>query len=157
MYTNYFVSTEAATIIVSVMSLLWFLVGIAVGSKLDRRSYSGCNGGGREQRGRRQHGRHRSGGSSGGGGGGTPGSIEIYVGNLSYDVTENDLLKSFSAYGRVDSARVIQNRFNGKSKGFAFVEMSDRPQAEAAIRALDGADMKGRRIVVNEARSKAHD
>jgi RNA recognition motif-containing protein len=79
-------------------------------------------------------------------------TIEIYVGNLPYETTEKELYKAFKAHGDVTSARIISNRFNGKSRGFGFVEMPHRPEAESAIRALNGKDMRGRKIVVNEAK-----
>ncbi|OGV57690.1 MAG: hypothetical protein A2283_02890 [Lentisphaerae bacterium RIFOXYA12_FULL_48_11] len=63
--------------------------------------------------------------------------------------------KAFENYGKVASARIIKNKFNGKSRGYGFVEMPDRAQAMAAIRALNGNEIKGRRIVVNEAKSEA--
>ncbi len=79
------------------------------------------------------------------------GSIEIYVGNLNYAVTDDILRKEFEAYGKVNSARVIINRFNGKSKGFAFVHMADSAEADAAVRALNDKDVMGRRIKCNKA------
>lgn len=81
--------------------------------------------------------------------------VELYVGNLSYDVSERDLARAFENFGKVSSARIIKNGFSGKSKGFGFVQMIDRSQMEAAIRALDGKELKERKIVVNEARSRA--
>lgn len=80
--------------------------------------------------------------------------IEIYVGNLSYDMTNEQLRKAFAKYGTVKSARVIENRHNHKSKGFGFVEMIYRPEAEAAIKALHDKNVMGRRLRVNEARNK---
>ena len=81
------------------------------------------------------------------------GSVEIYVGNLSYDMTEDQLRKEFEAYGKVNSARLIINRFNGKSKGFGFVQMPDRAEAEKAIAALNDKDILGRRLKCNEAKN----
>ena len=81
------------------------------------------------------------------------GSVEIYVGNLSYDMTEDQLRKEFEAYGKVNSARLITNRFNGKSKGFGFVQMPDRGEAEKAIAALNDKDILGRRLKCNEAKN----
>lgn len=81
------------------------------------------------------------------------GSIEIYVGNLSYDLTEDRLRKEFEAYGKVNSARIITNRFNGKSKGFGFVHMPDRAEADAAIAGLSEKDILGRRLRCNEAKN----
>jgi RNA recognition motif-containing protein len=83
--------------------------------------------------------------------------IEIYVGNLSYDMTEAQLRKEFERYGAVKSARIIENRFNHKSKGFGFVEMLVRSEAEAAIRATHDKDILGRRLRVNEAKNKSRE
>ena len=81
------------------------------------------------------------------------GSVEIYVGNLSYDMTEPQLLAEFVKFGKVASARIITNRFNGKSKGFGFVIMPDRGEAEKAINALSEKEIMGRPMKVNEARN----
>lgn len=85
------------------------------------------------------------------------GAIELYVGNLSYEVKEKDLKREFAKFGGVKSARIIKNKFNNKSKGFGFVEMADRNSCLEAIRALNGKEINGRRIVVNEAKSEARD
>ena len=82
------------------------------------------------------------------------GVVEIYVGNLSYDTDEAQLRKEFEKYGKVLSARIITNHFNHKSKGFGFIEMPNRPEAEAAIKALHDADVQGRKLRVNEAKNK---
>ena len=81
------------------------------------------------------------------------GSIEIYVGNLSYDMTDELLNKEFSAYGKVNSARIITNRYNGKSKGFGFVHMPNQAEADAAVKALNDKEVLGRRIKCNEAKN----
>lgn len=81
------------------------------------------------------------------------GSIEIYVGNLSYDLTEDQLRKEFEAYGTVNSARIIMNRYNNKSKGFGFVHMPNRAEADAAVAALNDKDILGRKLKCNEARN----
>ena len=81
------------------------------------------------------------------------GSIEIYVGNLSYEMTEDQLRKEFEAYGKVNSARLITNRYNGKSKGFGFVQMPDRLEAEKAVAALNDKDIMGRKLKCNEAKN----
>jgi len=81
------------------------------------------------------------------------GSVEIYVGNLSYDLTEEQLRKEFEAFGKVDTARVVTNKFNDKSKGFGFVVMPNRPEAEAAIAAMSEKEVLGRKMRVNEARN----
>ena len=82
------------------------------------------------------------------------GVVEIYVGNLSYDTDEAQLRKEFEKYGKVLSARIITNHFNHKSKGFGFIEMPNRPEAEAAIKALHDAEIQGRKLRVNEAKNK---
>jgi RNA recognition motif-containing protein len=81
------------------------------------------------------------------------GSVEIYVGNLSYDMTEDQLRKEFEAYGTVKSARLIINRFNGKSKGFGFVQMPNRAEAEKACAELNDKDIMGRKMKCNEAKN----
>ena len=81
------------------------------------------------------------------------GSVEIYVGNLSYDLTDEELKKVFSEYGQVDTARVVMNRFTGKSKGFGFVVMPNRAEAEKAIAANSEKEYKGRKMRVNEAKN----
>lgn len=80
--------------------------------------------------------------------------IEIYVGNLSYDMKDEDLRKLFAKYGTIKRARVILHRHNRKSKGFGFVEMIYRSEAEAAIKAIHGRKVMGREIRANEARNK---
>ena len=79
--------------------------------------------------------------------------IEIFAGNLSYDMTDEQLEKLFAKYGTVRDARVITNRFNHKSKGFGFVEMVYRVEAEKAIKALHDKTVMGRKLRVNEARN----
>ncbi|MBI3744049.1 MAG: RNA-binding protein [Chloroflexi bacterium] len=81
--------------------------------------------------------------------------MNLYVGNLVYEVTNADLQTAFEAYGKVDTARVVMDRDSGRSKGFGFVEMSSNAEAEAAITGLNGKDYKGRALTVNEARAKA--
>ena len=81
------------------------------------------------------------------------GSVEIYVGNLSYELTEAQLRETFEAFGKVDTARVVTNRFNDKSKGFGFVVMPNRAEAEAAIAALNDKEVLGRKMRVNEAKN----
>ena len=81
------------------------------------------------------------------------GSVEIYVGNLSYDMTEDQLREAFAAYGKVNSARLITNRFNGKSKGFGFVQMPDRAEADKAIAALNEKEILGRQMKCNVAKN----
>jgi RNA recognition motif-containing protein len=81
--------------------------------------------------------------------------MNIYVGNLSFEVTDDDLRQLFSAYGEVESASVVKDRFSGESRGFGFVEMPAKKDADAAIAALNGTEQKGRTITVNEAKPKA--
>ena len=80
--------------------------------------------------------------------------MNIYCGSLSDDVTEDDLRTAFTEYGQVDTARVIMDRYSGRSRGFGFVEMANDTEAETAIQALNGKDLKGRTIVVNQAKPR---
>ncbi|HEX3553554.1 MAG TPA: RNA-binding protein [Thermoanaerobaculia bacterium] len=79
---------------------------------------------------------------------------KIYVGNLAYGVKDSDLQELFAAHGTVDTAQVIMDRDTGRSKGFGFVEMSTDQEARAAISALNGKEVEGRNLTVNEARPK---
>src|SRR5262249_26525514 len=79
---------------------------------------------------------------------------KLYVGNLTYGVTDSDLLKLFEAHGTVQSAQVIMDRDTGRSKGFGFVEMNSDQEAQAAIQALNGKEVDGRSLTVNEAKPK---
>ena len=79
---------------------------------------------------------------------------KLYVGNLSYGIRDSDLQDLFSEHGTVDSAQVIMDRDTGRSKGFGFVEMSSDEEARAAISALNGREVEGRSLTVNEARPK---
>jgi RNA recognition motif-containing protein len=80
--------------------------------------------------------------------------MKLYAGNLSYDVTEEDLQKAFAAFGEVASVTIIMDNYTGKSKGFGFVEMPTKSEAEAAIAGLSGKELKGRTLTVNEARPR---
>ena len=80
--------------------------------------------------------------------------MNIYVGNLAYNVTDADLREAFGAHGEVTSASIITDKFSGESKGFGFVEMSNNSQAQAAIRALNENPLKGRNMRVNEAKPR---
>jgi cold-inducible RNA-binding protein len=80
--------------------------------------------------------------------------VNIFVGNLSYETTEEEIRQAFQAHGDVTSAAVIMDRATGRSKGFGFVEMSDSTQATAAIAALHLQELHGRALTVNEARPK---
>jgi cold-inducible RNA-binding protein len=79
---------------------------------------------------------------------------KLYVGNLSYGISDSTLEQMFSAHGQVQSAQVIMDRDTGRSKGFGFVEMGSDQEAKAAIAALNGKEMDGRALTVNEARPK---
>ena len=80
--------------------------------------------------------------------------MNIYVGNLSYGVSDDNIREVFEAFGAVSSAKVITDKFSGRSKGFGFVEMDNDAEGNAAIEQLDGAEIDGRAIKVNEARPK---
>ena len=80
--------------------------------------------------------------------------MNLYVGNLAYSMRDDDLNNLFATHGTVDAARVIMDRIAGRSKGFGFVEMSDEAAAKAAIEAINGTEVDGRNIVVNEARPR---
>ena len=80
--------------------------------------------------------------------------MRIYVGNLPYDVTEEELQQEFQAYGEVTSVSILTDKFSGRPKGFGFVEMGSKSEGEAAIEGLNGKVLKERTIVVNEARPR---
>ena len=80
--------------------------------------------------------------------------MNIYVGNLAYEVTDDELTQQFGQYGQVESARVITDRFSGRSRGFGFVEMPNDAEGQAAIDALNGKDIMGRAVTVNQARPR---
>jgi len=128
-------STEVATHVCVVVAIAAFLGGLLLGRVLPSRSSST----GKTHASRKQSGDDK---------------VELYVGNLSYDVAEKDLIQVFERFGKVVSARIIKNRFNDKSKGYGFVGMADRSECGAAIKGLDGKDLKGRKLVVNEAKSQ---
>jgi RNA recognition motif-containing protein len=79
-------------------------------------------------------------------------SKKIYVGNLSFDTTESDITQAFSDFGPVESVSIITDRDTGRSKGFGFVQMADMADADKAINALNGTEVGGRKLTVNEAR-----
>jgi RNA recognition motif-containing protein len=81
--------------------------------------------------------------------------MNIYVGNLSYSVTEEELQKAFEAFGEVTSVNIITDNYSGRSKGFGFVEMPGKEEAAAAISGINGKEMAGRTLNVNEARPRA--
>ena len=80
--------------------------------------------------------------------------MNIYVGNVSYDLTEKELEELFAEFGSVSAARIITDRQSGRSKGFGFVEMDNKAEGEEAIKQLDGKEMNGRPLKVNEARPR---
>lgn len=81
--------------------------------------------------------------------------MNIYVANLSNDVTEEDLKTAFKAFGQVESATIIKDKFSGQTRGFAFVEMPSQGEGQAAIEGLNGTELNGKNLVVNEARPRA--
>ncbi|MFZ0133547.1 MAG: RNA-binding protein [Desulfobacterales bacterium] len=81
--------------------------------------------------------------------------MNIYVGNLAFAITEDELRQAFEAFGKVDTATIIKDKYSGQSKGFGFVEMPSGDEAQAAIEGLNGKDLKGRSLNVNEARPRA--
>jgi RNA recognition motif-containing protein len=80
--------------------------------------------------------------------------MNIYVGNLAYSITEEDLKKAFEAFGEVASVNLIKDQYSNQSKGFGFVEMPESAEAQAAIAGLNGKDLNGRTVTVNEARPR---
>jgi len=83
-------------------------------------------------------------------------SINIYVGNLSFDASESELKSLFESYGAVDSAKIIVDQFTNRSRGFGFIEMQNREEGLKAIQELDSKDLGGRSLKVNEARPKTN-
>ncbi len=81
--------------------------------------------------------------------------MNIYVGNLSYDATDETIKRAFESFGEVTSARVIKDKYTGQSRGFGFVEMAVQSQAQTAIKSLNGKELLGKPISVNEARPRA--
>lgn len=81
--------------------------------------------------------------------------MNIYVGNLSREVIEDDLRQAFEAFGQITSVNIIKDKFSGQSRGFGFVEMPGRAEAQAAITGLNGKELKGRTLSVNEARPQS--
>lgn len=138
-------------------ALLFVAVGLA-GALVGRLS---AGGGAMPARGRKKKARPARGNGRSSGDSSSSGSsgeaVEMYVGNLSYEVTERDLTKAFGEHGNVESVRIIKNRTNGKSKGYGFVEVTGSDAAQSAVEALNGREFKGRKMVVNEAKSRARD
>ena len=80
--------------------------------------------------------------------------MKLYIGNLSREVTEEDLRKSFEDFGKIESVTIIKDKYSGQSKGFGFIEMSSKAEGQAAIDGLNGKDLKGKTLNVNEARPR---
>ena len=80
--------------------------------------------------------------------------MNIYVGNLSYEVSEEDLKEAFETFGQVETVNIIKDKYSGQSKGFGFVEMSAKAEADSAIEGLNDTELKGRTMKVNEARPR---
>lgn len=80
--------------------------------------------------------------------------MNLYIGNLPYSVTEEDLKDAFSEFGKLTSVNIIKDKYSGQSKGFGFVEMPDNSDADKAIKALNGSQLKGRAIKVNQAKPR---
>ena len=83
--------------------------------------------------------------------------MNLYIGNLSHEATEADVQQAFEAFGQVKSATIIKDKFSGESRGFGFVEMPGRVEAEAAIIGLTGKELLGQTLIVNEAHARADD
>ena len=81
--------------------------------------------------------------------------MNIYIGNLSFEVTEEDLKEAFKVFGKVDTVKIIKDKYTGRSKGFGFVEMPVKAEAQSAIEGLNGKDLRGRNLNVNEARPRS--
>lgn len=80
--------------------------------------------------------------------------MNIYVGNLPHQLTEEELRKEFEAFGKISTANIISDKFSGESRGFGFVEMPNKEEGEAAIKGMNGKEVGGRSLIVNEARPK---
>ncbi|MEO0293615.1 MAG: RNA-binding protein [candidate division WOR-3 bacterium] len=80
--------------------------------------------------------------------------MNIYVGNIPWDLTEEELRAAFEAYGKTTTVSIIKDKYTGRSRGFGFVEMPQETEAEAAINGLNGKELKGREIIVNKARPR---
>ena len=83
--------------------------------------------------------------------------MNIYVGNLSYEVTEEDLKEAFEAFGAAETVKVIKDNYTGRSKGFGFVEMPSEAEGQSAIDGLNGKELKGRTLKVNKAKARSED
>ena len=132
---------------VCIASLAWFVLGILAGRTLVPTK------GPRSRKNTRRGGERKSSAPR------NPASIkgnpELYVGNLAYDVTEKDIYSLLGEFGKVSSVRLIENSFNGKSKGYAFVQMGDRSASDKVTKALNNKEHAGRKMVVNIAKNRA--
>jgi len=81
--------------------------------------------------------------------------MNIYIGNLSYEATEEDLKQVFEAFGEIESVKIIKDKYTNRSKGFGFIEMPDNADAQSAINDLNDTELKGRTLKVNEARPRS--
>ena len=137
--------TLNAVIATAVFSLLWFIVGIAVGIEVGRRRLAPVKAspGSKVRRPKPEGGRSKR--------------FEMYVGNLPYDAKERQVSDLFRDHVKVVSVRIIKNRGNGRSKGYGFVEVKTDKHPDAVIKTLGGMEMGGRKLVINEAKSKSRD
>lgn len=126
-------SNEIVVSYVAFCALVTFLLGLWLGRLWERASKRNVNG------------------RTAGGGGG---AVELYVGNLAYEMSEQDVSKLFERFGRVSGVRIIMKKGDGQSRGYGFVQMQNRDEALAAMRGLNGKEVNGRALVVNEARSR---
>ena len=140
-------SWPTTTAVVALNSLGWFLLGVLAGRKLGSKQQPAPRSQPGRQPAKTQAQQPRRETAAGGG--------ELYVGNLSYEMTEEELRDLFGKAGKLVSIRLIENKFNGKSKGYAFIEMANEAHALAAIQQLNGKEFKGRKMVVSQAKSKA--
>ena len=129
-------------VVLPLVALLWFAAGAVAGWQLGRTPA-------------RRRDRRRSKPSRPPRPAGRTKAVEMYVGNLPYDAGEKELQQLLKSYGQVASVRIIRNRLSGKSRGYAFVAMSDGSLNKAVIEGLNGKELEGRRLVVNEAKSRA--
>ena len=134
-----------------------FLAAMAAGVVLYlRRNGLGRSGDGAKKPGRDRNGRRKAVPAPGTIDLEGPGDVELYVGNLSFDMTDAQLRAEFAKFGVVSAARIVVNRSTGRSKGFGFVTMPHRKEAAIAVKALDNTEVMGRRMRVNEARGNAN-
>ena len=137
--------TEFSAQYVGLMALAWFLAGLLAGRRFPVKSKPPKR---KQKRSASRSDKRRAEGSSGS-------DSELYVGNLSYDLREKDIEKTFGEFGRVVDIRLIKHNVSGKSKGYCFVGMGSRREMDKAIAGLNGKELRGRKIVVSEARSRA--